>query len=57
MAPDFLSMMLDISLAHKQRGFTVKLHFPENGIYKAIEGEAERIREDFLVTKNVLEKK
>lgn len=44
-APDFLSMMLDISFAPKQRGFTVKLHFSENGIDKAIEGEAECMRE------------
>lgn len=49
--------MLDICSAHKWRGFSVKLHLPENEIYKAMEGEAEWIGEDFLETKNILEEK
>lgn len=51
-APRFLSVTLDICFG-SWRDFTVKLYFPENGTYREIKGEAEQIRERFLITKNV----
>lgn len=55
-AANIVSTMLDICLG-SQGGFTIKLYFSEKGIYREIKGEAEQIKEVFLITQNIWGKK